>query len=40
MGETVLEREDVKAWEVGLRALQERIAGRFGGSHGSVSWPT
>ena len=30
MGETVLEREDVKAWEVGLRALHERIAGRFG----------
>ena len=30
MGQTVLEQEDVLAWAVGLQALHERIAGRFG----------
>ncbi len=30
MGRTVLEREEVRAWEAGLRVLHERIAGRFG----------
>ncbi len=30
MGHTILEREEVRAWETGLRALHERIAGWFG----------
>ncbi len=30
MGRTVPEREEVRAWESGLRALHERIGGRFG----------
>ena len=30
MGQTVLEREEAAAWEAGLRALHERIGGRFG----------
>ncbi len=30
MGRTVSEREEVRAWEAGLRSLHERIGGRFG----------
>ena len=30
MGRTVPEREEVRAWEAGLRALHQRIGGRFG----------
>ena len=30
MGRTVPEREEIRAWEAGLRALHERIGGRFG----------
>ena len=29
MGRTVPEREEVQAWEAGIRALRERIGGRF-----------
>ena len=30
MGRTIPEREEARAWEVGLRALHQRIGGRFG----------
>ncbi len=29
MGRVILEREEVRAWEMVLRALRQRVAGRF-----------
>ena len=30
MGRAILEREEVRAWETGLRALRQRVAGGSG----------